>query len=88
MILGVNGKTFVIWVQARPFWGRPTQEHAIQFQPEVVMQAACRMFLDDEHQMLRATRLYAPLRLRGLVKIALLSVLIECHGVRDWRSIA
>jgi hypothetical protein len=88
MILGANGKTFIVWVQARPFWDGPTQEHAIQFQPEVVMQAPCRMFLYDEHQMLVTTRPRAPLRLRGLIKIPLLSVVVECHGVPDWRTIA
>ena len=52
MVLDVHGHALVGRIEAGPLGHGPRHEHAIEFQPEVVVQARGRMLLDDERQRL------------------------------------
>jgi hypothetical protein len=48
VILDVHRQTFVVGIEARALGYSPAQQHAVEFQPEIVVEPARRMFLDDE----------------------------------------
>jgi hypothetical protein len=50
MILYFNGQPFVGRIVGRPSSDRPRLEDSVEFEPQVVVQAARGMFLDDEAQ--------------------------------------
>jgi hypothetical protein len=47
-LLDVNRHALIVGIEAGPFGNGPTFHGSAQFKPEVVMQAACPMFLDDK----------------------------------------
>ena len=53
MVLHLHGQTLIVRINRWTPRDRPRFEHAIEFKPEIVVQACCRMFLDDEAQLLR-----------------------------------
>src|SRR3546814_7611228 len=48
MILGPHRETLAGGVGARPLGHRPALEHAVRFEPEIVMEPCRVMLLDDE----------------------------------------
>ena len=50
MVFDFNCHALDLWIEARPFRNRPALHHAVQFQPEVILQAAGPMLLYDESQ--------------------------------------
>lgn len=74
MILDLNGKTLVVWIERRTFGHRPGFEHAIELKPKIVMQSRRVMFLDDEAPPIRCLQCRLAARLLRLLKIALLLV--------------
>src|SRR5947209_20324663 len=79
MILDVHGEAFLARYQTRPARHRPALHHAVEFEPEVVMQPRCRVLLD--HEGVAAALDLAAARLRGDVELALLAVFLERHGL-------
>ena len=61
MILHVDRQPLHARIQRRPLRHRPGLQHAVHFQPQVVMQTRCRMFLNHEH-----ARTCGPFPARGL----------------------
>ena len=55
-------------------------EHAVELEPEVVVQLAGGVLLHDEAQSRLSPRRSAPLGLRRLREIALATVMLEAHG--------
>ena len=53
VILGHHRQAFVVAVQRRSFRHCPGLQHAVAFEPEVVMQPSRRMLLHDEKQQAR-----------------------------------
>src|ERR1700678_2928533 len=79
MVLHPNRQPFIGRIQAGAFGDGPTFQHAIQFQAEVVMQPARRMFLNGINELPlgsadAATRLWSALELPlgaiGLQRVA------------------
>ena len=60
MVLDVNGEAFLVGIEARPARHRPALHHAVEFQPQIVMQPPRGMLLNDI-----AGPPAAPLRPRG-----------------------
>ncbi len=50
MILHVHGEALFAGIERRSLGNRPGLEHTVAFEPEVVVQPAGRMLLDDEQQ--------------------------------------
>ena len=48
MIFDLDRKPFVMWVERGPFGHSPGFEDAIQFEPQIVVQARGIVLLDDE----------------------------------------
>src|SRR6185312_1193725 len=82
MVFDVHRQPLVVRVEARTFGHRPAQQHTVQLEPEVVVQMAGRMLLDDEAQLLRLAADDAPARLGRGPKIALLAVAFQSHACR------
>src|SRR4051794_41062229 len=80
MIFHVDRKAFVARNKARTTGNRPALHHAVEFEPQVVMQAARRVLLYDELIAFRTRG--APARLRGDVKLALLTICLKAHRQR------
>ena len=51
MILGPHRQPLVGRIEARTFRDRPAQQNAVQFQPEIVMQARGVVFLDQVRKL-------------------------------------
>src|SRR5262249_35868803 len=66
--------------QARAAGHGPALHYAVELEPQVVVQPACRMLLDDELIALVPAR--PPARLRGDVELALLAICLQAHGRR------
>ena len=60
------------WVERRFLRYRPALEHAVRFQPEIIVQPGGVVFLDDE--ALLVLGLNVPLRLRSFAKFSLFLV--------------
>src|SRR5688572_16695172 len=78
MVFHLHREAFFFWVETRPFWNRPTFEHAALFQPKVVMETSSRMLLNDVKSLV-TVRMYLPRGLRRSFKIALSSVGLQSH---------
>ena len=83
MIFDVHRQPLVVRVEARSLGHRPAQQHAVQLQPEIVVQMTGRMFLDDEAERLRLAANDAAARLGRRPKIALLAIALQSHALRD-----
>src|SRR4029077_4795077 len=78
MILDVHAESFHRWVERRTLRDRPTYEHAIHLEPEVVVQAPRAMTLHDEAGLIAvAGRCGRTGRLGCLREVALRVVLGE-----------
>src|SRR6185295_17523561 len=75
VILGLHGQAFHARIEARPLRHGPAQEHAVELQPKVVVQAASIVLLHHE-SVTFAAPLLAP-RLPGARKVALFSIGLE-----------
>ena len=60
MILDVDGKTLFVRIEARAARHRPALHHAVEFEPQIVVQPPRRMLLNDV-----AMAAWAPRRPRG-----------------------
>ena len=74
MVLDFDRKPLVMRVKRRSSRDGPGLEHAVEFEPQIVMQARCGMLLDHEAALLRWSDLDVARGLRGLFEIALLAV--------------
>ena len=59
MVFDMHRHAFVVWIEARPLGYRPAFHAAVEFQPEVVVQARSPMFLN--HKGARGFIFLAPL---------------------------
>ena len=82
MILGPHRQPLVRRVEAGTFGHGPAQQNAVQFQPEIVMQARGVVFLDEVRKLLLSRLDLAGRRFAGLSEIALASVFFERHVIR------
>ena len=48
MVLDMDRHALFLRVEARPLGHRPAQQHAVELEPEVVVQAGGPVLLDDE----------------------------------------
>ena len=78
MVLGQHGQPFLAGDQARPLRHRPALQHAVELEPEVVMQAPRRVLLDDIG--VAGRRSLAARRLRRLGEVALGVIGVEGLG--------
>src|SRR5262245_9883770 len=77
MIFHVDGKALLVGNEARAAGDSPALHHAIELEPQVVVQAPRGVFLDDELISLGSVR--APPRLGGHVELALPAVYLKTH---------
>src|SRR6266436_6650380 len=63
MIFHVDGKALLVRNEARAAGDRPALHHAVELEPQVIMQTPCGVLLDDEVFSLGSMR--APPRFRG-----------------------
>src|SRR4029077_3436197 len=75
VILDVHGEAFFARHQARPARHRPALHHAVEFEPQIVMQPCRRVLLD--HEGIAAALDLAAARLRGDAELALLAIFLE-----------
>ena len=68
MVFDFDRQALVVGIERRTFCHRPGLEHAIQLQPQIVMQARRGMFLDDEAKMLGRANGSCPLGSAVFVK--------------------
>src|SRR6185295_7415290 len=54
VVLDLDGETLVARFETRPLRNRPAAEHAVELQPEIVVQPPGRVLLDEESQRLDA----------------------------------
>ena len=76
MVLGTDREPLLADGQARSASDRPAFENAIKLESQVIVQPACRVFLDDELPALGAGRAFGP-GFRASGKITLAAVLLE-----------
>jgi len=62
VILGVHGKALLSGNETWALGHGPALHHAVELEPEIIMQASCRMLLDDEPVSLATRRVAARLR--------------------------
>lgn len=89
MILGADREPLFARIPARPFRHRPAQQHAVPFQPEIVMQPPGRMLLHHEPQSGGGARPHLARRFPRPRKIALYVICVEpvaavCHLTRPF----
>ena len=89
MILGLHRQALVLRIDRRPLRHRPRQQHAVPFEPEVVVQVRGEMFLDAEEELVallpfRRRRVAA--RFRRLREVALLAVILEGHAFEGYNT--
>src|SRR5258707_15746518 len=75
VVLGLHRQPLLAGHQAGAAGDRPALQHAVELEPQVVVETARRMLLDDEPRALAASALR--LRLGGAREIALLLILRE-----------
>ena len=84
VVFDMNRQALLARIEARPFRHRPALQHPVEFEPEIVMQPARRMLLDDKGQgPSRALRRRRAGRLGGFREIAFASVFAERHCRRS-----
>src|SRR6516165_6498294 len=74
MVLDFHRQALVMRIERGPPGDRPGFEHAVKFQPEIVVQARSGMLLDHEAALLRRPDRGFAARLRGLFEIPLFAV--------------
>ena len=79
MVLHVHGHALVGRVEARPLGNGPALQRAIELEPEVVVQVAGGVLLDDEGEAARLCGC-APARLAGAGEVTLLQIGLERIG--------
>src|SRR5215813_13497857 len=77
MIFHVDGKALLVRNEARAAGDRPALHHAVEFEPQVVVQTPRGVFLDDE--LISLGLVCAPPRLGGHVELALPAVYLKTH---------
>src|SRR5689334_8610409 len=78
MILDFDRQPFIRRIERRSFRNCPTLEHAVQFQPKVIVQSRRRMLLNDEAQLpLQLGLSYFARRLSRLIEMSLFPVFRE-----------
>ena len=82
MVLDVHREALVVRVEARAFRHGPAQEHPAELEPEVVVQVARGVLLDDEAQCLRLAGVHPALGLGRGLEVALAMVGLERHGAQ------
>ena len=80
MIFHVDREALLARNKTRTAGDRPALHHAVELEPQVVMQATRRVFLDDE--LIAFGMRGAPARLRGDVELALLAICLKAHRQR------
>jgi hypothetical protein len=82
VILDVHGEPLHLGVEARPLRDRPAQQHAVELEPEVVVQSGSGVLLDHETELAVGARGDRGVAggLAGDAKIALAVVLVEGHA--------
>ncbi len=81
MVFDVHREPLLVRVEAWALGDRPAQQHAIELQPEVVMELARRVFLDHEGERFRLASLDASTRLRRCAEITFFAVPFEAHAI-------
>src|SRR5262249_22526498 len=77
MIFHVDRNALLVRNEAGAAGDRPALHHAIELEPQIIVQAPSGVFLDDELISLGSVR--APPRLRGQVELALPAVYLKAH---------
>src|SRR5208282_401944 len=77
MVLDVDGKAFFAGVETRAARHRPALHHPVEFEPQIVMQPPCGMFLN--HIAVTAAGTLPAARLRRHAELPLFSVSLESH---------
>jgi hypothetical protein len=77
VVLGVDRLAVLLRVLRDPVRDRPAREHAVALEPQVPVEAAGVVLLDDEARQLRLRLALAPSRLLRLLEVALLLVVGE-----------
>ena len=78
MILDVNGETLLVGVEARAARDRPALHDAVELEPQIVMQPARGVFLNDV-TVAATSAPGAAARLRRDAEFSLLAVDLERH---------
>src|SRR5581483_4316944 len=81
VVLDVDRKPLVMRIEARAPRYRPALHHAVEFEPEIVMQAARRVLL--HHKAVALVARLTSARLRRFVEFALLAIGLEAHDFRS-----
>ncbi len=81
VIFDVHREPLVVGIEARSFRHRPTEQHAVELEPEVVVKAPRRVLLDDEFERRFRALPDLPFRLGGDAEIPLLAIAFEAHSV-------
>ena len=74
MILDFHREPLVVRIERGPAGDRPGFEHAVEFEPEIVVQPGRGVLLDHEATPLRGRDLDFARRLRGLLEVPLLPI--------------
>src|SRR5262249_25437482 len=77
MILDLHRKPLLVGIKARAAGDRPALHHAVEFQPQVIMQPSCGVLLNDV--AVTAARALAAARLRCHIELSLLPVSFQRH---------
>ena len=77
MVLDVDGKSLFVGIEARAAGHGPTLHHAVELEPQIIMQPPRGMLLN--HIAVTAGRRLSPSRLRGHVELSLFAVGFESH---------
>ena len=80
MILDLDRQPLVGGIDGRPPGHRPGLEHSAEFEAQIIVQMAGRMFLDHETQAIRGCDDQSPAGLSGLAEVALFEVALEVGG--------
>src|SRR5207237_6176809 len=78
MVLDMHGEPLLAGHEARSARDSPAFHHAVELEPQIVMQARCRVLLD--HEGIAAAFDLATPRFRGDVEAAFLPVRLKGHG--------
>jgi hypothetical protein len=78
MILDMDREPLLAGNEARTARHRPALHHAVELEPQIIMQAARGVLLNDEAIALASRRVAA--RLRRHVELALLAINLQAHG--------
>ncbi len=80
MIFDVHRETLGLRIERRPLRHRPRQQHALVFEPEVVMKMAGEVLLDTKEAATVVRRFDFTFGLGGLLEVPFFLVFLECHS--------